>query len=67
MKHKQLNCLCYMNKFSSPLLDLIIHVMTSLISSTVKRPKSISLKILMCPEINKEVMHQLIKHLPKSP
>ena len=46
-----------MNKFPSPLSALIIHVVMSLLSSKVKMPKLMPLKILMGPEFNETIIH----------
>ena len=56
-----------MNKISRLSLALIIHVVTSLFSSIEKRPKLMALKILMCSEPNKAIMHQLLERFLKSP
>ena len=46
---------------------LYIHVVISLLSSTVKRLKLMPLKILMCPELNETIIHQLLERFPKLP
>ena len=38
----------------------------SWLSSTVKRLKLMPLKILMCPELNEAIIHQLLERFPKS-
>ena len=56
-----------MNKFPSPLSDLILHVMMSLLLSKVEKPKLMPLKILICSEPNEAIIRQLLERFPTSP
>ena len=56
-----------MNKLSLPLSNLIIHVVTSLLVSTMKWLKLIPLKILMCREPSEVIIPLLLERLLKLP
>ena len=55
-----------MNKFSSPLLSFIIHVVATLLASIVKRLDLMPMKILMCPTPNEAIINLLLERFLKS-